>query len=129
MKMLTAFALAVAPALLALSASAEAATCVYPQAPQSLPNGAAATKEEMLAAQALVKEYAKNVQETYLTCLDQDQTEQLAALDPADPKLAEKKTAVEAIHAKKHNSALDELQALVDRWNVEKKAYSEKAAK
>ena len=50
-------------------------------------------------------------------------------LDPADPKLAEKKSAVEAIHAKKHNSALDELQALVDRWNVEKKAYSEKAAK
>ena len=47
----------------------------------------------------------------------------------ADPQLAEKKTAVEAIHAKKHNSALDELQALVDRWNVEKKAFSEKAAK
>jgi hypothetical protein len=37
--------------------------------------------------------------------------------------------AVESIHAKKHNSALDELQALVDRWNVEKKAFSEKAAK
>jgi hypothetical protein len=129
MKMLTALALAVAPALLALSAAAEAATCVYPQAPQSLPNGAAATKEEMLAAQAVVKEYAKNVQETYLSCLDQDQAEQLAALDPADPQLAEKKTAVEAIHAKKHNSALDELQAVVDRWNVEKKAYSEKAAK
>ena len=126
MKMLT--ALALAPVLLALSAAAEAATCVYPHAPQSLPNGAAATKDEMLAAQALVKEYAKNVQETYLPCLDQDQSEQLAALDPADPKLAEKKTAVEAIHAKKHNSALDELQALVDRWNVEKKAFSEKAA-
>ena len=127
MKMLT--ALTLAPALLALSAAAEAATCVYPQAPQSLPNGASATKEEMLAAQALVKEYAKNVQESYLPCLDQDQAEQLAALDPADPQLAEKKGAVEAIHAKKHNSALDELQALVDRWNVEKKAFSEKAAK
>ena len=127
MKMLT--ALALATALLALSAAAEAATCVYPQAPQSLPNGASATKEEMLAAQALVKDYLKNVQETYLPCLDQDQAEQLAALDPADPKLAENKTAVEAIHAKKHNAALDELQALADRWNVEKKAFQEKAPK
>jgi hypothetical protein len=36
---------------------------------------------------------------------------------------------VESIHAKKHNSALDELQALVDRWNVEKKAFAEKAPK
>jgi hypothetical protein len=127
MKMLT--VLASIPALLVMSAAAEAATCVYPQAPQSLPNGASATKEEMLAAQGLVKEYAKNVQETYLPCLDQDQAEQLAAIDPADPQLAEKKVAVESIHAKKHNSALDELQALVDRWNVEKKAFSEKAAK
>ena len=83
----------------------------------------------MLAAQALVKEYANNVQETYLPCLTHDQTEQLAAIDPSDPKLAEKKAAVESIHAKKHNSALDELQALVDRWNVEKKAFAEKAAK
>jgi hypothetical protein len=126
MKMLT--ALAFAPALLALSAVAEAATCVYPQAPQSLPNGSSATKEEMLAAQGSVKEYAKNVQEVYLPCLGKDQDEQLAALDPADPKFAEKKAAVESIHAKKHNSALDELQALVDRWNLEKKAYQDKAA-
>jgi hypothetical protein len=122
MKMLT--ALAFAPALLALSAAAQAASCVYPQAPQALPNGATATKEEMLAAQALVKDYAKNVQEVYLPCLSKDQEEQLAAIDPADPELAAKKASVETIHAKKHNSALDELQALVDRWNAEKKAYA-----
>lgn len=126
MKMLS--ALALAPVLLALSAAAEAATCVYPQAPQSLPNGANATKDEMLAAQGQVKEYAKNVQEVYLPCLAKDQEEQNAALDPADPQLAEKKAAIESIHAKKHNSALDELQATVDRWNVEKKAYADKAA-
>jgi hypothetical protein len=122
MKMLT--ALAFAPVLLALGLAAEAATCVYPQAPQALPNGASATKEEMLAAQALVKDYAKNVQEVYLPCLTKDQEEQLAAIDPADPEAATKKASVESIHAKKHNSALDELQALVDRWNGEKKAFA-----
>jgi len=125
MKMMT--ALACIPALLVMSANAEAATCVYPQAPQSLPNGGKATKEEMLAAQGLVKEYAKNVQEIYLPCLATDQDEQLAALDAADPQLVEKKANVETIHAKKHNAALDELQALVDRWNVEKKAFADAA--
>jgi hypothetical protein len=127
MKMLT--ALVFAPALLALSAAAQAATCVYPQAPQALPNGAKATKDEMLAAQGLVKEYAKNVQEVYLVCLDKDKDEQIAALNPADPELAAKKASIETIHAKKYNSALDELQALVDRWNAEKKAFGAQTAK
>ena len=127
MKMLT--ALVFAPALLALSAVAQAATCVYPQAPQALPNGAKATKEELLAAQGLVKDYAKNVQEVYLVCLDKDKDEQIAALDPADSELAAKKASIEAIHAKKYNSALDELQALVDRWNAEKKAFGAQSAK
>jgi hypothetical protein len=127
MKML--IALVFAPALLALSAAAQAATCVYPQAPQALPNGAKATKDEMLAAQGLVKDYAKNVQEVYLICLDKDKDEQIAALDPADAELAAKKASIESIHAKKYNSALDELQALVDRWNAEKKAFGAQAAK
>jgi opacity protein-like surface antigen len=127
MKMLT--ALVFAPALLALSAAAQAASCVYPQAPQALPNGAKATKEEMLAAQGLVKEYAKNVQEVYLVCLDKDKDEQIAALNPTDPDLAAKKASIETIHAKKYNSALDELQALVDRWNAEKKAFGAQSAK
>ena len=42
------------PLMLALGAGAQAA-CIYPQAPQKLPNGGQATKEEMLAAQGEVK--------------------------------------------------------------------------
>jgi hypothetical protein len=121
-------AVVVVPFLFALGATAEAA-CVYPQAPQSIPNGASATKDEMLAAQGVIKEYAKNVQEVYLGCLDQEKTAALAAIDAADPEYAAKKSAVEAIHAKKHNSALDELQSTIDRWNVEKKAFAEQGKK
>ena len=126
MKTLTVAALV--PFLFAVSAGAEAA-CAYPQAPQSIPNGATATKEEMLAAQTVVKDYAQSVQVTYLACLDQETKDAIAALDPADPELASKKTALETIHAKKHNSALDELEALVTRWNGEKKAFGAQAAK
>lgn len=120
-------AVALAPLLLLLNAAAEAA-CVYPQAPQSLPNGKSATKDEMLATQGLVKEYVRSVQETYLPCLEKDKVDGLAALDNMDPEYSAKKANIEAIHAKKHNAALDELQAFVDRWNAEKKAYTDKNA-
>lgn len=112
------------PLMLALGAGAHAA-CVYPQAPQSLPNGSKATKEEMLAAQTQVKEYSKTVQEVYLPCLESEKTESIAALDNMDPEYTLKKANIETMHAKKHNAALDELQAVADRWNTERKAFSE----
>ena len=115
--------LLVLPLLLALGAGAHAA-CVYPQAPQTLPNGSKSTKEEMLAAQAQVKEYSKSVQEVYLPCLESEKNESIAALDNMDPEYTQKKTNVEAVHAKKHNAALDELQAVADRWSAELKAFS-----
>jgi hypothetical protein len=108
------------PVLMALGATANAA-CVYPQAPKALPNGSSATKEQMLAAQGEVKTYSKDVQEVYLPCLDK---EKIAALDSMDPDFAAKKAAIEAMHAKKHNAALDELTAVADRWGQELKAYS-----
>jgi len=112
--------LIVLPLLLTAGAHAE---CVYPQAPQALPNGSKATKEEMLAAQGTVKEYSQAVQEVYLPCLDKEKTDAIAALDPADPDYAAKKLAVESMHAKKHNAALDELQATAGRWSEELKAF------
>jgi hypothetical protein len=105
------------------------AACVYPQAPQSLPNGTQATKEEMLAAQGQVKDYSKNVQEVYLPCLEQEKTASIAALDNMDPEYTSKVAAIDAVHAKKHNAALDELTALAGRWNEERKAFSAKQTK
>jgi hypothetical protein len=117
--------LVVLPLMFALGASAQAA-CVYPQAPQELPNGGKATKEEMLAAQGEVKQYSKTVQEVYLPCLEQEKTESIAALDTMDPEYTPKKAAIESVHAKKHNAALDELQAIAGRWGEELKAFSAK---
>jgi hypothetical protein len=148
MKLLT--AVAAIPFLLALGSAADAA-CVYPQAPQSLPNGTSATKEEMLAAQAVIKEYTRAVQgppvpkpdaspeeltkfnterqASYLACLEQERNDAVAKLDPADPELAQKTASVEAIFAKKNNAAVDELTAVATRWSEEVKAFSAKSAK
>lgn len=122
-------ALALAPLALLLAAGAQAAPCVYPQAPQALPNGKTATEEEMKAANAEVKEYSTNVQDVYLKCLEQERDAAIASLDNMDPEYTQKKTALESIQAKKHNSALDELQALATRWNGEIRAFKEKKAK
>jgi hypothetical protein len=148
MKLLTAFA--AVPFLLALSASAQAA-CIYPQAPTSIPNGNTATKEEMLAAQAQIKEYTRLVQgpaapppggsaedmakfqsdqaSSYIACLEKEKAEAIAALDPADPEFAKKKEVAELMQAKKHNAAIDELDALAARWRGELAAFKAKAAK
>lgn len=111
------------PLLLAVGASAHAA-CAYPQAPQALPNGSKATKDEMLAAQGQIKEYSKTVQETYLPCLETEKNESIAALDNMDPEYTQKRGAIESMHAKKHNAALDELEAVAGRWSVELKAFN-----
>ena len=118
--------LLIAPLLMVLGASAHAA-CVYPQAPQSFPNGTSATKEEMLAAQAAIKTYSSEVQDVYLGCLEKEKVDAIAALDSSDAEAyAQKKTAIEEIHAKKHNAAVDELSAIATRWSEEIKAFNAK---
>ena len=120
--------LAVATALLVAGVAAHAA-CVYPQAPQDIPNGATATKDQMLAAQAKIKEYSKSVQEVYLPCLESERKAAEAALDPSDPELAQKKLALQSLEAKKHNAALDELTAVAGRWSEEIKAFNDASKK
>jgi len=119
-------ALLIAPFLLAASVAAHAA-CVYPQAPQNFPNGKTATKEEMLTAQTAVKAYSTEVQDVYLGCLEKEQNDAIAALDSSDAEAyAQKKAAIEDIHAKKHNAAVDELSAIAARWSDEIKAFNAK---
>ena len=88
------------------------------------PVGLVVSIPALLAAQAQVKEYSKTVQEVYLPCLESEKNESITALDNMDPEYTAKKTNIEAVHAKKHNAALDELQAVAGRWSVELKAFS-----
>jgi hypothetical protein len=119
------FALSAAPFLLALGFAANAA-CVYPQAPQNVPNGKTATKDEMMAAQAAIKAYRDQVEQVYLVCLEKEKSDSIAALDSADEQYAQKKASIEDIQAKKNNAAVDELTALATRWSEEIKAFKAK---
>jgi hypothetical protein len=129
MTKLVSLALALAPLLFVSNALAQSAACTYPQAPQALPIGTQATEAEMKAANTTVKEYRNSVEQVFLPCIDKETETAISALDSTAPDYEAKKAMLVNIQAKRHNAAVEELQALATRWNAEIKAFKEKAAK
>lgn len=105
--------------LMGLTAVANA-ECLYPRAPTNVPDGRTATEEEMVKGMKAVKDY--NAQVTaYLNCLDMQMQTDLSAV-PADapPETVEQ---IKAINAKRHNAAVEELEAHAARFNEQVKAF------
>lgn len=105
------------------SAAHSQATCTYPTAPAAPPDGATATKDEMVAASKDFKRYNSDMN-AYLDCLKLE----MDAATPKDPKKLspdEKKKADEQqkVLVGKNNAAVDELQANVGKFNEQLKAY------
>ena len=115
--------------VIALGTAAHAnADCSYPKSPDAPPDGATATKDQMVAAAQGFKRYNGEMN-TYLDCLKLE----MDAATPKDPsKLSadEKKKADQQskLLAQKNNAAVDELQANVGRFNEQLKIYKAKAA-
>ncbi|HWX25903.1 MAG TPA: hypothetical protein VNZ53_00485 [Steroidobacteraceae bacterium] len=113
----------------ALGAAAHAqATCTYPRAPDAPPDGATATKEQMVAAAQDNKRYNTEMN-SYLDCLKLE----MEAATPKDPKKLsadEKKKAndQQKILEQKNNAAVDELTAVVGRFNEQLRIYKAKVA-
>ena len=91
-------AIAVAPVSLA--------DCTLPKAPTSFPDGKKATKEEMIAAQTVVKQYVAEIEDHYLPCVDGETNPALAEGATAEQKKAY--IAKEKAKAERHNAAVDE---------------------
>jgi signal recognition particle subunit SEC65 len=111
--------------VLALGTAAVAqADCTYPRAPDAPPDGNTATKDQMIAAKHDFDRYNGEMN-TYLDCLKLEM-DAAAPKDPKKPTADEKKQA--AILVQKNNAAVDELQAVVGRFNEQLKIYKAKAA-
>ena len=115
--------------VIALGTAAHAnADCSYPKSPDAPPDGATATKDQMVAAAQDFKRYNGEMN-TYLDCLKLE-------MDAVTPKDASKLSADEKkkadqqskMLAQKNNAAVDELQANVGRFNEQLKIYKAKAA-
>ncbi len=72
-----------------------------------MPNGATATKDDMIATQGNVKMYVQEV-ESYLACLDEKQSK-------AGGELTEEQ---QAIYSLRYNAAVDAMEAVADQFNA-----------
>lgn len=121
MKMLLATA-----AVALLAAGTTHADCLYPAAPDKLPDGATATLDEMLAGQKTVNVYNKAVND-YVACIDKQLDEDIAK--QGDKLKPQQKTEMQKVEAQKHNAAIDQLQSIADRFNEQVKVYKARSNK
>jgi uncharacterized protein YbjQ (UPF0145 family) len=124
MKLVSASLLATVAALGLAAAAPASAGCVYPRAPDNLPDGATATTEQMVEGQKAVKQYMGEM-DAYLNCLDLESDSQKASPDLKPEQKAE----IEAMQAKKHNAAVDEMEQVAERFNAQIRAWKAKQKK
>lgn len=92
----------------AILGASTALACTYPgEANFAVPNGATASKDEMIATQGKVKSYVQQVEE-YLKCLDDKQAS-------AGDELTEEQ---QAIYSLRYNAAVDAMELVADQFNA-----------
>jgi hypothetical protein len=117
----------IAGALLAsLAAATASAECTYPKAPSGLPDGATASQDQMLVGMKAIKEYNNQVTD-YLNCLETEMNTRIEAAGPEAP--AEQVEQIKAIHTKRHNAAVEELEATAARFNEQVKVFKAREKK
>jgi hypothetical protein len=108
---------------IALLAAPVHAACSYPTAPTKIPDGATATLAEMVAAQKAVKQFDEQIN-AYTACIKLEESAQLKG----DKLTADQKKAIEAQQAQKNNAAVDQDQAIADRFNEQIRIFKAKSA-
>ncbi|HTB67360.1 MAG TPA: hypothetical protein VK727_14115 [Steroidobacteraceae bacterium] len=119
--------LAIAALVVATQASA---ACSYPKAPDKIPDGTKATKEEMIAGMKTMRAYNDLIKQ-YTDCLKSEHDASAAKIDasPASDKAAQdkkdaQKADLDKVLAQKNDAAVDEASAVTGRFNEQIKAYN-----
>lgn len=112
--------------LTSLAAAAASADCTYPKGPSGLPDGATATQDQMLGGMKAIKEYNSAVT-SYLSCLETEMNTRIEAAGPDAP--AEQVEQIKAIHTKRHNAAVEELESTAARFNEQVKVFKAREKK
>ncbi|MFK8052603.1 MAG: hypothetical protein AB8F65_06485 [Woeseiaceae bacterium] len=116
MKKLTAV---LSASVLAVSWGSAFAACEYPSK-VDIPNGAEASKDEMVAGSKAIKGYMETMN-TYLDCIAEE-----SKSAAAEGESAEVTKERELLLAKRHNAAVDEMEGLAAEFNVQVRAYKAK---
>jgi hypothetical protein len=109
----------------ALAAGNAYAACTYPNPPAKLPDGATATRDDMLAGKKMVTEFDNAIGE-YNTCLQKEADEAVAKLTGEDKEKEAKKAEIQKMADQKHNAAVEADEQIATRFNEQLRAYNAK---
>ncbi len=113
-------------ALLSLALSGPVlADCKEPDVSLKVPDGATASKEEMIAAKKGISELNAAVSE-FQACLETERDARIAA--GGDKLTDADRSKIANEYATRGNGSVDKLQKLADRFNLELRAYKAKQA-
>lgn len=96
--------------------------CDYPEK-ASMPDGATATKEQMIAGQASIKEYMATMEE-YLSCIEAEEAAATLALGDVDDETTRRRN---EIFNEKYNGAVDEMNRVAEEFNLQVRAYKSRS--
>ncbi|HEY1900353.1 MAG TPA: hypothetical protein VGG49_11205 [Steroidobacteraceae bacterium] len=122
----TVLATTLAIAAFAVAAQASAA-CSYPKAPDKIPDGSTASKDEMIVGMKAMRAYNDLIKQ-YTDCLKSEHDSQVAKIDPklAQDKKDAQKAELDKVLTQKNDAAVDEAQAVTGRFNDQIHAYNNK---
>ena len=111
--------------LAALAAGNAYAACTYPTPPDQLPDGATATREQMIEGKKKVQEFDQAIG-AYTACL---KLETEAALAKSPDLTEDQKKEIQKMADQKHNAAVEADEAVAQRFNEQLRAYNAKSKK
>ena len=111
--------------LAALLSATAFADCAAPTIDVKVPDGIAATLDEMLAVKHAIKDADATVAQ-FADCLKTDQDAKIAA--GGDQMKDEEKVKIGAEYVSRQNVVADQLQKVADQFNVAVRTYKAKAA-
>jgi hypothetical protein len=104
-----------------LFAAQSAFACDYPQR-IDVPNGASASKDDMIAGQKSVKSYMASMEE-YLACIEADEAQAVLGLGEVDEDAKRQRA---DMFNKKYNAAVEEMNLVAEEFNVQVRAYKDR---
>ena len=96
-----------------------ALACDYPNR-ANVPDGATATKDEMIAGQRGIKTYIASMEE-YLTCIEAEEAQAVLSLGEEVDEAAKRQRA--ELFNKKYNAAVEEMNLVAEEFNLQVRAY------
>jgi len=105
--------------------TAASAECVYPKAPDALPDGNTASQDEMVAAMKQLKEYDAEVN-AYLSCLDMET--QTRITEGGEDLSEDQVNQIKAMQVQRHNAAVEALESRATQFNEQVRIFKAKNA-